>query len=333
MHLWPSMQRRKVEIRGIILRRMYTNCLDMSLFGTNWYARYLMVSQQTCACDHKMDQSLWQTFSAFDLLHSLLKWIQTMMSCRKHCKTMSIGIISRFWFSRRSWRFEIHFRWNIVRFWKSQICSNKLNAQEADMCATQLNRSWNYFSRCRIANGRTSRAWSLEFDNWNITIQISNRKKKKSSNRNGETLSAKKLSEKKQCISRWILLNYRRLILSLSNAKSSHEGSKLYIFAYNEAVIEIEMDCHGGLSVTIRSSYKKKLPNSFVSRTFECSKWASIAPASWTSSGLRAPHQADGPRARWHLLRPLMQLLLNSAAPSKHRRVTSIRLDSAKQKS
>ena len=32
--------------------------------------------------------------------------------------------------------------------------------------------------------------------------------------------------------------------------------------------------------------------------------------------GLRAPHQADGPRARWHLLRPLMQLLLTSAAPS-----------------
>ena len=41
-----------------------------------------------------------------------------------------------------------------------------------------------------------------------------------------------------------------------------------------------------------------------------------IAPADWTSSGLRAPHQADGPRARWHLLRPLMQLLLTSAAPS-----------------
>ena len=36
----------------------------------------------------------------------------------------------------------------------------------------------------------------------------------------------------------------------------------------------------------------------------------------WTSSGLRAPHQADVPRARWHLLRPLMQLLLTSAAPS-----------------
>ena len=28
------------------------------------------------------------------------------------------------------------------------------------------------------------------------------------------------------------------------------------------------------------------------------------------------PHQADGPRDRWHLLRPLMQLLLTSVAPS-----------------
>ena len=61
---------------------------------------------------------------------------------------------------------------------------------------------------------------------------------------------------------------------------------------------------------------KKKLPNNFVTQTSECSQWATIAPAGWTSSGLRAPHQADGPRARWHLLRPLMQLLLTSAAPS-----------------
>ena len=31
-----------------------------------------------------MDQSLWQTFGAFDFLHSSLVWIQTMLSCGAH---------------------------------------------------------------------------------------------------------------------------------------------------------------------------------------------------------------------------------------------------------
>ena len=42
----------------------------------------------------------------------------------------------------------------------------------------------------------------------------------------------------------------------------------------------------------------------------------SINRTRWLDKRLRAPHQADGPIARWHLLRPLMQLLLTSAAPS-----------------
>ena len=48
----------RVDIRGRIVTRMFTNCLDMSIFGENWQTRFSMVSQQTCTCDRKMDQSL-----------------------------------------------------------------------------------------------------------------------------------------------------------------------------------------------------------------------------------------------------------------------------------
>ena len=48
----------RVEIRGRIVTRMFTNCFDMSIFGENWQTRVSMVSQQTCTCDRKMDQSL-----------------------------------------------------------------------------------------------------------------------------------------------------------------------------------------------------------------------------------------------------------------------------------
>ena len=52
---------------------------------------------------------------------------------------------------------------------------------------------------------------------------------------------------------------------------------------------------------------KKKLPDNFAAWTPESSYSASIAPAGWTSSGLRAPHKRRmGRRARWHLSRPLV---------------------------
>ena len=46
------------------------------MLGTYWY---LMVSEQTCTIDHKMDQSMWQTIISFDLLHPSYMWIQTVI--------------------------------------------------------------------------------------------------------------------------------------------------------------------------------------------------------------------------------------------------------------
>ena len=56
-----------------------------------------------------------------------------------------------------------------------------------------------------------------------------------------------------------------------SNVKSSHQEALLYVFEDNEAVMEMEMDSHGGLEVTIRQTEwkkKNKLPNNFVAQTF-----------------------------------------------------------------
>ena len=57
---------------------------------------------------------------------------------------MQIGTVSGLWFCGRSWRFKIHFRWNIVRFEKSYICSNKLDVQETNLSFTQINRIRNH---------------------------------------------------------------------------------------------------------------------------------------------------------------------------------------------
>ena len=48
-------------------------CSEMLVLGKYWTTGYSMVSEQTCTIDHTMDQSLWQTFISFDLLHSSKK--------------------------------------------------------------------------------------------------------------------------------------------------------------------------------------------------------------------------------------------------------------------
>ena len=80
-----------------------------------------------CTIDHKMDQGLWQTIISFDLLHSSYMRVPTVLSCGKHCKTMQIETVSRLRFCRRFWGPEIYTKKNIVRFWKSYICSNRMD--------------------------------------------------------------------------------------------------------------------------------------------------------------------------------------------------------------
>ena len=110
-----------------------------------------------------MDKNMRQALSTFDFLHSSHKWIQTILSCGKHSTTLQIGIISRFWFCRRSRRLKINIRWTPMHFRKSNICANKLDVQETDISLTQLNRSWTYFSWCRFKDGRYSSFGSLKF--------------------------------------------------------------------------------------------------------------------------------------------------------------------------
>ena len=72
---------------------------------------------------------------------------------------MQIGTVSRLRLCRRSGGFKIYIRWNIVHFWKSYVCSNKLDMQEANISIPQLHRVWNHFFGCRIEVGWYTRTW------------------------------------------------------------------------------------------------------------------------------------------------------------------------------
>ena len=156
MSRWPWIQLRRIEICGRIVKCVLSNCCETSVFGTYWKTWYSIISEQTCTIDHKMDQSMWQTSSTFDLLHSFHEWVRTVLSCGKHGTTMQIGSVSRLWLCWWSSRIEIDFRWNMKSFWKPQVWFG----------------SWNSFSGCRFTHGRHSRAWSLGCDYWRVAEAI-----------------------------------------------------------------------------------------------------------------------------------------------------------------
>ena len=81
MHRWQPLQRRRIEIRGRIVKSMLSNCSETLVLGTYWKARYLMVSEQVCTINCETDQSLWQTTESIDFLHSSYMRIQTILLC------------------------------------------------------------------------------------------------------------------------------------------------------------------------------------------------------------------------------------------------------------
>ena len=117
-----------------------------------------------------MDQSLWQTPESIDFIYSSYMWIQTILLCGKHCKTMHVGTVSRLRFWRRSRRLKINISRSSVHFREPYVCANKLDVQETDFSFTQLNGSWSYFSWCRFTHGWNSHAWSLGLSDRSIAF-------------------------------------------------------------------------------------------------------------------------------------------------------------------
>ena len=195
MHWWPSIQRKRIGIRGRIVRSMLSNCSEMFILATNWTTWYSMVSEQTDTIDYEMDQSLWQTSESIDFIHSSLMRIQTILSCGEYCQTMQTGTVSRLWLRGRSWRFKIHFWRNIVRTRKSHVCSNKLDVQETDMCVSQFNEFWNFSldTDLRMDGIAVLDPWNLD-----ITVMHSNSNQKQKDKQARRSPLHEKVSEKRR---------------------------------------------------------------------------------------------------------------------------------------
>ena len=103
----------------IVLKCLYLariGRLDV-LWSVNKLAR--SITKWTKACDKRLNRLISNIHHTFEY--------KQYCHVGNTAKTMQIGTVSRLWLRGRSWRFEIYFRENIMCFWQSYICSNKLD--------------------------------------------------------------------------------------------------------------------------------------------------------------------------------------------------------------
>ena len=164
MSWWPSIQRRTIGIRRrscqiecsqIDLRCLYLTRIESP--DISWTVNKLAraITKWVRACDKRLVRLI-------SCIHFTSEYNQCCHVGNTAQKNQNMTV-SRFWHCRKSGRFEIDFRWNIVRVRKSHVCSNKLDVQETDMCVPQFNGCWNYFCGYGVTYGRNSRPRSLGF--------------------------------------------------------------------------------------------------------------------------------------------------------------------------
>ena len=93
---------------------------------------------------NKIERSITKWTKAYDTqlsrlfygIHHTCKYKQ-FYHLRNNIKQLTMGLLPRLRFCRRSWVFELHFWWNIVHFGKSYVCSNQLDV-ETNFSSTKL---------------------------------------------------------------------------------------------------------------------------------------------------------------------------------------------------
>ena len=122
------------------LYKVSTPCIDDHHFeeemksGGLWSVNKLArsITKWTKACDKRLNR--------------LISYIHHTCEYRQYChvgntaKQCRLGLFQDSDFAGDLEDSKIHFWRNIVRFWKSYICSNKLDVQETNCCFSQSNR-------------------------------------------------------------------------------------------------------------------------------------------------------------------------------------------------
>ena len=127
---------------------------------------------RTCRSRHARNSVSRQIVVA----HLFHKWLPPIFSCGWCSSTLSIGTISRFRPCRGSWRLKIHIKRSFCIFWKSNICTDQLDEQKANVSISQLHRIRGHIVGCWFANGWFTCARLVGFGCWSAGNDSKNTK-------------------------------------------------------------------------------------------------------------------------------------------------------------
>ena len=126
---------------------------------------------------NKLARSITKWTKAWDKrLNRLISYIHHTCEYKQYCyvgntaKQCRLGLFENSDFAGDLEDSKIHFWRNIVHFWKSNNCANKLDVQETNFSFTQF-RIRNHLLGCRIEVRWYSRSHSLGFSDWSISFR------------------------------------------------------------------------------------------------------------------------------------------------------------------
>ena len=150
------------------------------------------------------------------------------------------GTVWRLRLCGRSWGLKIYFVWNIVLFWKSYICSNKLW-----MCKKQTSVSHSSTESEIISLDAGLRLDGFPaLDLWDLIVAVlgntnqSNKEKGDPMINKSEACSPPYTTHKRKQSQR-VINDLDKVDFIPSNVQSSHQEALLYVFEDNDAVIKM----------------------------------------------------------------------------------------------
>ena len=119
-----------------------------------------------------------------------------------------------------------------MRFWKSYICSNKLDVQETNFSFTQFNRIRNHFFGCPA------------LDLWDLIVSVLGNTTQNHDSTGRPVVNTSEMCSPPQTIhkrkqSRRVISDLDNVDFIPSNVNSSHQEALLYVVEDNEAVIKM----------------------------------------------------------------------------------------------
>ena len=146
---------------------MLANCLEVLVRGANWYAWHSSVSEKTCSISHRMERSLWPTFSSF-VFETFTTQVTTDNFVMRDTRLSIVDwVCSKTQILLATLRTQNQPRWGrreeglLCIFLMSNIRLHQLDVQEINVRVPQFYRVRNHSVGCWFENGRATWTWLM----------------------------------------------------------------------------------------------------------------------------------------------------------------------------